>query len=97
MHFIIAALGAKPKMNKGPGAFKSLSVKKNNSRFLCLYHYYILKFYQILPGYYKFIPPETSILCPLIQAASALHKNATTPPISLACPTLPNGLNDAKN
>ena len=41
---------------------------------------------------YKFIPPETSIRCPLTHFESSVHKNATTLPISSAFATLPNGV-----
>src|SRR5688500_4024982 len=35
---------------------------------------------------YTLMPPLTSIRCPLTQAASDVQRNATTGPISLACP-----------
>src|SRR6476620_1110554 len=41
------------------------------------------------------IPPLTSMRCPLIQRPSSLHRKATTPPMSSAVPTLPNGDKDA--
>jgi len=42
---------------------------------------------------YTLIPPLTSMRCPLTQAASGVQRNATTGPISVACPTRFNGDN----
>lgn len=42
--------------------------------------------------FYKFIPPEISIRCPLIHFASSVQRNATTPPISSGNPTRPKAV-----
>ncbi len=52
---------------------------------------------MVIQFVYRFIPPETSILCPFTHLASSEHKKATTLPMSSAFPTRPKAVCEAIN